>query len=46
LSTEGELLEEWGSRSLPWRIYLGLLSTQASNSEDVPVATANFMLKI
>ena len=33
LSLEGQLLNKWGSRSLAWRIYLGLL-TYSENTDD------------
>jgi hypothetical protein len=35
LSSEGDLLSEWGSRSLPWRFYLGLLDVDVPDSDDI-----------
>lgn len=34
VALEGELLSHWGSRSLAWRIFLGLLPTDASKDGD------------
>ena len=34
LCNEGTLLQQWGSRSLPWRIFLGLLSSGTESESD------------
>jgi len=48
MSSEGMLLDQWGSRSLPWRIYLGLLDADVPESEDLGSISAadNLRLKI
>ena len=39
IALEGHLLAGWGSRSLPWRIFLGLLPvTQGIESDAVKVS--------
>ena len=46
LSTEGQLLQHWGSRTLPWRLYLGLLDTYIPETYDGDIYSDNLNLKV